>query len=396
MSDDSATPGIFAGRGSLLLDTQLVPGAVVFEGGVIVAIHRGEPRDGELPPIVYDAGIVAPGLIDLQVNGGFGFVVGDDPTAIDGLSRALLPTGVTAWLPTIVTAPASFYPGVFAAFARVDKGAGAIPLGLHLEGPFISTAKKGAHQQRSIETADDALFDAWLTSDDIRLVTLAPERDGAHVRIKRLVERGVAVSLGHTDSTFEQFSAGVDAGATKATHLFNAMTAIHHRAPGAMVAALTDDRVTAGLIADGIHSHAATLSLALRAKGPDGIALVSDMMVATGLGPGTYQLGGQRVDVDERSARLSDSTLAGSILTMDQAVRNVVAWTGATAAEALYMATAVPARLLGLQHKGQLRVGADADLVLLDNDLHVQRTIVGGQTRYLREGEAPRARLSAG
>jgi len=393
MSAKRPTPSVFAVRGALLLDTILVLGTLIVEDGVIAAIHRGHSRDADLPATVFEADVVSPGLIDLQVNGGFGFEVGDDPVAIDGLSAALVATGVTAWLPTVVTAPASFYPGAFAAFAQADAQVGAVPLGLHLEGPFIAPAKKGAHQLRYIEAADDALFAQWLEADGTRLVTLAPERDGATERIQRLIDRGVVVSLGHTDSTFEQFSAGVDAGATKATHLFNAMTAIHHRAPGAMVATLTDNRVTAGLIADGIHSHVATLRHALRAKGPSGLVLVSDMMTATGLGPGDYHLGGQRVVVDETSARLADGTLAGSILTMDQAVRNLVAWTEATAAEALHMATAVPARLLRLERKGQLRVGADADLTLFDNELHVECTIVGGQVRYTRERHA---RLSAG
>ena len=383
-ADAPAFPPIFAVRGALVIGSHLTQGALVMEEGRITAIHHGEVRSGDLPRTVIDADIVSPGLIDLQVNGGFGQVVGSEASQIDRLSLALATTGVTAYLPTFITAPVDAYPPVFDAFSRVDRGAGAIPLGLHLEGPYIAPAKKGAHQLRFIEAADDALFESWFAAEGIRLVTLAPECAGATERIRRLVERGIVASLGHTDSTYEEFRAGVDAGATKATHLFNAMTAIHHRAPGAMVAAMTDDRVTAGLIADGVHSHVATIRLALRAKGPDRIAIVTDMMAAAGLGPGSYDLGGQPVTVDATSARLEGGTLAGSILTMDQAVRNVVAWTDAGIATALHMATAVPARLLGLTSKGQLRLDADADLTLFDRELRVERTIVGGRLVYAR------------
>ncbi|MBA2276802.1 MAG: N-acetylglucosamine-6-phosphate deacetylase [Chloroflexia bacterium] len=373
---------VFAVRGALVIEKKLTPGALVVEDGRIAAIHRGTIRDDELPSSIIEADIVSPGLIDLQVNGGFGYEVGANPTAIDRLSAALATTGVTAYLPTFITAPADVYPGVFAAFERVDHRAGAIPLGLHLEGPFIAPARKGAHQLRSIEAADDALFGSWLAVESIRLVTLAPERIGALDRIWRLVERGIVVSLGHTDSTFEQFITGVDAGANMATHLFNAMTPIHHRAPGPMVAAMTDQRVTAGLIPDGVHSHVATVQLALNAMGPDRIAIVTDMMAAAGLGPGTYALGGQRVTVDEQSARLDDGTLAGSIVTMDQAVRNIVAWTDVGIATALHMCTAVPGRVLGLATKGHFYLGADADLTLFDLHLQVQHTIVSGRFVY--------------
>jgi N-acetylglucosamine-6-phosphate deacetylase len=331
---------------------------------------------------VIDAGIVAPGMIALQVNGAFGFEVGPNAADLDAISKGLLATGVTAWLPTVVTAPADFYPPVFTAWSDIDASAGAVPLGLHLEGPFLSPDKKGAHRLECIEAASDELFASWLDQESIALVTLAPDRDGATGRIRQLVQRGILVSLGHTNATYEEFVAGVDAGARKATHLFNAMTSIHHRAPGAMVATMVDDRVTAGLIPDGVHSHPATVRLALRSKGVDRIVIVSDMMSACGLGPGVYALSTKDVTVDADSARLADGTLAGSILTMDQAMRNLVDWSEATPGEALHMATAVPARLLGDASRGRLVVGARADITLWDNDLQVVGTIMSGKPSW--------------
>lgn len=350
----------YAVRGRLLLGQHLEAGTVIVAGGRIERVARDTLRDGDLPSTVYDADIVTSGMIDLQVNGAIGREVGESAAAIEAIAGWMLETGVTAWLPTIVTSPAAFYPTVFERWRQADRSIGATPLGLHLEGPFLSAAKKGAHRQDWIEAATDDLLDLWLAEDGIALVTLAPEREGGLERIRRLAGRGILVSLGHTNATYEEFMAGIDAGARKATHLFNAMTATHHRAPGAMVATLLDDQVTAGLIADGVHSHPATVRLAVRSKGPEGIVLVSDMMAACGAAPGDYLLGGRRVIVDDTTARLEDGTLAGSILTMDAAVRNVAAWSDATAAEALHMATAVPARLLGDDSRGRLVCGARA------------------------------------
>jgi N-acetylglucosamine-6-phosphate deacetylase len=373
----------YAVRGKLLLDGALTPGAVVVEGGRIGAVLRA-PRDGDLPPAVIETGIVAPGLIDLQLNGAFGAEVGADPEAIRHLAARLPETGVTAFLPTRITAPPDHYQHVFEAFERARDAAGARPLGLHLEGPFLSPARPGAHRRDLIEAADPALLDLFLAGP-VRLVTLAPERPGALARIRRLRGRGIVVSLGHTDATLEEFAAGVEAGATMATHLYNAMSPFAHRAPGAVGAALVDDRVTVGLIADGVHSHPAAVRLALRAKGPQGVALVTDAMAATGMPPGEYALGGRRVAVDATSARLPDGTLAGAVLTLDRAVRNLVRWGAASPAAALRMAGEVPARLLGLDNAGRLELGRDADLALFDDELRVQSTIVGGETVYRRE-----------
>jgi N-acetylglucosamine-6-phosphate deacetylase len=382
------TPSTFAVRGKLLFGTHLDNGTLIVENGTIASIQRGHASNGNLPPTVIDADIVSPGLIDLQVNGAFGHEVTANPDDIDFISQNLLSTGCTSWLPTVVTAPADFYPPVFAGWPEHKDEAGAVPLGFHLEGPFISREKKGAHRIECIDAASDELFDFWLEQDSIVLVTLAPEREGARDRIRRLVERGILVSLGHTNASYEQFVAGIDAGARKATHLYNTMPQIHHREPGAMVATLVDERITAGLIPDGVHSHPTTVRLALRSKGVDGIAIVSDMMSACGLGPGNYSLSTKTVTVDESSARLADGTLAGSILTMDQALRNLVDWSDATTAEALHMMTAVPARLIGDNLRGRLVVGARADFALLNTGLQPVTTIVGGAIAWQREASA--------
>jgi len=376
----------FAVRGRLVFDGRLAPGAVVVDDGKVLEIQLGEAGAGSLPADVVDASIVAPGFVDVQVNGGYGFEAGDDPKAYHGLSAALPRTGVTAYLPTIVSSSAELYPRVFRAFAEARAAAKETPaataLGLHFEGPFLAPERKGAHRLDAIEAAPPALIDAWLANDDLKVVTLAPERPGAHEQIARLRAGGVVVSLGHTNATYEQFLAGIDAGASMVTHLFCAMSAFHHRRPGAPGAALTDDRVVVGLIFDGIHTHAASVRLSVKAKGVEGTLLVTDMIAGAGLGPGEYELGGQKIRVDSDSARLLDGTLAGSILTMDEAVRNCVSQAGTSIVDACRMASEVPARLLGIENKGRLAPGSDADLVLLDEDLRVAATYVGGERAF--------------
>jgi len=373
----------FAVRGTVLLGNSFAPGVVLIEDGRIAAILHGS-QDRYVATTIYDAPIIAPGFIDLQVNGGFGVEVGKDPDAIRTLAARLPETGVTAFLPTIITSPPAVYAEAYRAFHMERVANGARPLGFHIEGPFLAPTKHGAHRRDLIERADPCLLDMLLEGDAMCLITLAPEWPNAPELMRKLHARGVLISLGHTDATYEQFVAGVDAGARMATHLYNAMAPFGHRAPGAVGAALLDDRMTVGLIADGIHAHPASLQLAFRAKGVGHIALVSDMMTAAGMPPGAYTLGGQSVIVDGASARLVDGTLAGSLLTMDQAVRNMVRWTDATVADALRMAGEVPARLLGLDDRGEVRVGAVADLVLLDNDLTVRATIIKGEVVYER------------
>jgi N-acetylglucosamine-6-phosphate deacetylase len=373
----------FTLRGDILFGRGFTRGELHIEAGRIVGIERtpacGVPRSPK-----HEAAYIAPGFVDLQVNGGFGVEVGEDPEAIRTLAARLPETGVTAFLPTIITSPSAFYAKAIAAFEAAKCAPGARPLGLHIEGPFLSPQRHGAHRRDLIESADPRLLDALLERNTVFLVTLAPERPDAPELIEKLRTCGILISLGHTDATYKQFEAGVSAGARMATHLYNAMSPFGHRAPGAIGAALTDDRVTVGLIADGVHAHPASLRLALRAKGARKIALVSDMMAAAGMPPGTYALGGQQVIVDSTAARLADGTLAGSLLTVDQAVRNMVRWAGATPAAALSMASAAPAALLGLAEYGLIRIGNRADLVLLDNDLRVQMTIINGDVVYER------------
>jgi len=362
-------------RGQLLLDEGVAEGAVGIEGGRIAQVVTGASARAV---DALTAEYVSPGFIDLQVNGGFGLDVGQDGAAAIGeLCRRLPATGVTSFLPTLISSA----PAVYAAPPDIGGGAGAQALGLHLEGPFLSPGRAGAHPLEAIEAAEAArpAIEALVETGAVRLVTLAPERAGALDLCAWLCARGVAVSLGHTDATWDQMRAGIDAGAVMVTHLYNAMSPLHHREPGAVGAALTDDRVAVGLIADPAHCHPVAMRLALAAKGASAIALVTDAIAATGMPPGTYRLGSREVQFDGTTARLADGTLAGSTLTLDQAVRFMVSDCGATPAEAIRMATSVPARILELPRKGRLAPGLDADLVLLDSSLHVQATFVAGQ-----------------
>ena len=381
-------------RGRLLLEGRLAPGVVVFaEGRILEVLEGAAVSPDRLPALVVDAAVISPGLIDLQINGGFGFEVGADASALRALAARLPATGVTAFLPTLVSQPAARYPPALDAFAAARDAPGATPLGLHLEGPWLSAAHAGAHDRDAIEAATPALIDAAVARGSVRLVTLAPERPGALALIQRLRAQGIVVSLGHTDASFEELTAGIDAGASMVTHLYNAMAPFGHRAPGAVGAALTDPRVVTSLIADGIHVHAAALRLARAAKGREGLVLVTDAVAPMGLGPGRFALGEQAIVSDGAAARLvaDRTTLAGSTLTLDQAIRSFARLTGAPFEEALHLATLVPARLLGLASKGRLAAGADADLVLWSDTRQIEATYFGrdGVHRAAAPGEPP-------
>jgi N-acetylglucosamine-6-phosphate deacetylase len=326
--------------------------------------------------------IAVPGLIDLQCNGGFGFDFTADPTTIWRVAQELPRYGVTSFLPTIITCPSET---VQRAQTLLQTGApenfrGATPLGLHLEGPFLNPAKRGAHNPAYLRLPDVNVVRDWSPQMHVRLVTLAPELEGALQVIRALCEQGVVVSAGHSMATFDEAQRGFDAGITYGTHLFNAMPPLDHRAPGLAIALLHDPRVTIGMIADGIHVHPALVALAFKQKSPQNFTVVTDAMSALSMTPGKYLLGDFTVTVDETSARLDDGRLAGSILSMDQALRNLMAFTHCSLREALTPMTKTPARLLHLEtERGSIAPGYFADLVLLTPDLRVAATMTQGQ-----------------
>jgi N-acetylglucosamine-6-phosphate deacetylase len=370
---------------------QVIPdGAVLVENGMVTGAGRRESVIRPFGVQVLDGqGLtLAPGMIDLQLNGGFGYDFTGNPATLWEVAARLPRYGVTAFLPTIITCPSEVVRAAMEALHQrpVTNFAGAVPLGLHLEGPFINPVKKGAHNPQYIlpPQADSALD--WTLSNGVRLVTLAPELPGALELAARLLESGVVVSAGHSMASFEQAQAAFNSGVRYGTHLFNAMPAVDHRQPGLAGAVLADRRVVAGLIADGIHVHPAMAALAWKAKGSQGLNLVTDAMTALGMPEGFYKLGDRTVRVDAVSARLPDGILAGSILTLDQALRNLMAFTGASLAEVLPVVTGTPARLLGLERKGRIAPGCDADLVLLSPSGQVYLTMVAGEIVYSQIG----------
>lgn len=327
--------------------------------------------------------IVAPGYIDLQANGGYGHDFTAAPDTIWDVAARLPETGVTAFLPTIITAAPGAIEAARTAISNRPAGfLGAEPLGLHLEGPMISRARSGTHPTAHL--IDRASARDWSRSGGVVMVTLAPELPGAIETIATLVERGVVVSLGHSDATAEQASAAADAGSTFGTHIFNAMSSITGREPGLAGFLLSDPRMRFGLINDAVHLDPRVVTMTW-ALAPDRVVLVTDTTAAMGIGDGTYQLGDIVVTVEGSRTRNQRGGLAGSVLSMDRAVRNLVEITGCTPAQAIAAAAAQPAAALGRGNRGTLDRGARADLVLLDAGLDVAATIVGGRLAYIRE-----------
>ena len=368
-------------------DRVIEGGWVLVDGPRIAAVgQEGEAPAARGATEIDTVGLhVTPGFIELQVNGAFGHDFTNDPGTIWTVGAGLPRYGVTAFLPTIITSPLD---KVDAGRALMTGGApagyrGAIPLGLHAEGPFLNPKRKGAHNANYLRLPTLEAVEGWSPRTGVRLVTMAPELPGALDVIKALTARGIVVSVGHSDASYEEAVAGFDAGARYGTHLFNAQSGLGHREPGVPGALLSDDRVTVGFIADGVHTHRSIIKIACRVLGPHRMSLVTDAMAALGMGPGVHRLGDYDVIVDATSARLVNNVLGGSILSLDQALRNVVEISGWPIGDVLATMTTTPARLLGLEHeRGRIAPGLAADLVLLSPDLRVQKTIVAGDVVY--------------
>jgi N-acetylglucosamine-6-phosphate deacetylase len=334
-------------------------------------------------------GLIAPGYIDLHIHGSAGFDVMDgSPEGLSAIARLLAQHGVTSYYPTTVTAPMD------ATLRALERLAEAIesterdgqsakgqarPLGIHLEGPFISHSRRGVHPPENLLPPKMETFERfWQAAHGyIRMLTIAPELEGAAELIQEASRRGVCVSLGHSDADFAAAERGVASGARHATHTFNAMRPLDHRNPGILGAVLTDNRLSADVIADGVHLDPAIVRLFARAKGPENTVLITDATAATGMPDGRYRLGSFEVEVKDGRC-MANGKLAGSVLTMDRAVRNLARFAEWALPNAVAAATRNPARVAGLTGKGVLAAGADADFVVLNAAGVVQQTFVGG------------------
>lgn len=287
-------------------------------------------------------------MIDLQVNGAGGFDLTESPERLWDVGVVLRRYGATAFLPTLVSPSWSTVDRARAVLLAGPPAGyeGATPLGWHVEGPFLSPARAGAHSPAMLQRPDPGAVADWSPATGIRMATLAPELPGALDVVEALVANLVVASAGHSAATFGEARAGFDAGIRGVTHLFNAMSPLGHRDPGLPGAALADDRVTVWLIPDGLHVHPALVAIVRRAVGPDRLAIVTDAIGALGIGPGRHRLAGLVIECDETSARLPDGTLAGSVIGLDEGVRNLAAFAGCSVEEARLAVTAVPERLL--------------------------------------------------
>ncbi len=385
----SAARIITASAGGSGAPAILAPGYVSCADGRIASVGAGRPQGK--PDVRLNEGFLVPGLVDLQVNGYFGVELATaDEDGWHTVASRLPETGTTAFLPTFITSPLDEMvaalrrtAGLRPEFATGDGRART--LGVHLEGPFISAMRLGAHNPAWISTPDPAAIETLLAAGDdlLRLVTLAPELDGGLAAVKQFTANGVLVSVGHSDATAQQVSAAALAGATMVTHLFNAQRPMHHREPGVVGQALADTRLTSTLIADLHHVSGQVAAIAFAAA-PGRVCLITDAAACAGMPPGPYLLGGQPIDLAEGDGTpplRSDGTIAGSALRMDSAVANMVA-IGVGLGDAVAAATRIPANLIGRQDLGRLAPGAAADLVWLSDDLRTTATWVAGRQVY--------------
>jgi N-acetylglucosamine-6-phosphate deacetylase len=363
-----------------------VNGSLHAEGGTIAALGAVRAPTGTE---AFDGGggWLLPGFIDVHAHGGAGREAMDaDSDGLRQIARFYAAHGVTGFLPTTWTASHEDIMAALDTIGAVEREgtSGAAILGAHVEGPYLNPARCGAQDSRQIRRAEPGEATAILDTGLIRLMALAPEYPENHWLIEECARRGIAVSAAHTAATYADMQTAVALGLSQTTHTYNAMTGLHHREPGTLGAALTLDALACELIADNVHVHPAAMNLLYRAKGPDRTLLITDAVRGAGLPDGTsYDQDGRPVIVRDGAAYLPGDTLAGSTLTMDRALRNFIAATGAPLETVWPVTSRTAARQLGLaDRKGALEAGKDADLVLLDDGLRVRLTVVGGQIVY--------------
>jgi len=381
-------------NGTIITPFELIEERAVFiKDGKISAIDDKKNVTRSLNSEIINTGdgFIVPGFIDIHVHGGGGFDAMDGSyEAIKEIAKTHSRFGTTAFLPTTMTMSKN---RILKSLESINKafvkGTGyAEVLGANVEGPYINPIKKGAQKEEDIRNAsiDEFVEFNKASGNIIRITTIAPEMPGALGLIKWLRKNGIIASIGHTGATYEQVQEGIKAGINHVTHIFNAMTGFSHRSPGVVGAALFSPELIVEMISDGIHLHALAMRMVTKIKEMEKIVLITDAMRAAGMPDGLYELGGQEVSVKNGEARLADGTLAGSILTLDQAVRNMVHITGISLIDAIRMVTINPANCLRIKDKkGSLEPGMDADIVILDNRLEVRRTIVRGETVYCRK-----------
>jgi N-acetylglucosamine-6-phosphate deacetylase len=382
----------------------LTPTGIIQDGAIYIKDSRidavGQTKAVQIPQeavVLHAHGyLVAPGFIDAHIHGGNGYdFTSDRPGDIEGILNWLATTGVTGVYPTIATSPLEEQLGAIKALRETQKRkpSGAAILGVHLEGPYISRDKRGAQPEEAIRVPNQAEMAQLIDAGEgaIKIVTLAPELPGALELIQYLVDQNVIASIGHTAATYEQVMQAIDAGARRASHLFNAMTTFHQRRPGAVGALLTRDEVYAEIILDGLHLHPAAVEVVLRSKGLSKVSLITDAMAAAGVGDGTYaEFGNQKITVKNGAAMLEGGVLAGSTLKMNQAVKNAVQMLGLSLDQAIRLASQVVAESLGYQvqaTKGVISPGKDADLVILDDNLNIFLTMVEGNIVFQDPGK---------
>lgn len=390
---------VLAGGDIVLPDRILTSASLVIDGQRIAAIERARGTPPEASVVNVQESYVVPGFVDVHVHGVEGHDTLDGAGAIAEIAKRLPRYGVTAFCPTTVAcAPADLdltLRQIAEARTRRAPGAARV-LPAHLESNFINPEYRGAQPAGCLRlpTSDrhdgefsgrDVLDVIESRAADVGIVTVAPELDGALALIPRLVRAGHRVSLGHSAADYDQAVAAIEAGARHATHLFNRMTAITHRAPGLAGAVLSHDEVRAELICDGFHVHAAMSRVAIAAKGVDGVMAITDGTAGAGLPPGSMtRLGGRPIRVSDQAALLEDGTLAGSTLTMDGAFRNIVTMFHSAIPQAAMMCSTTPSRALGLTGFGVIAEGNVADLVVLDRAFRVTRTFIDGEEVFAR------------
>ncbi|WP_107924808.1 N-acetylglucosamine-6-phosphate deacetylase [Lysinibacillus parviboronicapiens] len=330
--------------------------------------------------------LLLPGYIDMHIHGSAGNDTMDaTQKALHQMARSLVQEGVTGFLATTMTQSITTIEHVLENLAQFEHGDDeARLLGIHVEGPFLSKKRAGAQPVEYMILPSIEQFEHWqqLSKRRIKQITVAPELEGGLAFIEELSKQGVLVSIGHSDATIEEVHKAITVGVKQATHLYNQMRPFHHRSPGVVGGVFLEDKVKVELITDFVHSHPQSVQLAYRIKGASGIILITDAMRAKGLQYGDYDLGGQTVHVTESGAHLSNGALAGSVLTMEQAVKNMKAVTNCSLQELVAMSSANAAEQLQLETTGRIAEGYDADFVLLDQKLNVQKTICRGKVVF--------------